>query len=82
MSLCKYKDIFGKPGKGAHAYRIFNIAIVDVIFTLLGAYAVIKYFNTSPGWTIFGAFLLGVIAHKIFCVKTTLNSFIFKYIKL
>jgi len=34
MSLCKYKNYFGEPGKGVHSYRIFNIAMVDVIQTL------------------------------------------------
>ena len=30
--FCKYKNIFGKVDKGIHAYRICNIAIVDVLF--------------------------------------------------
>ena len=30
MSLCQYKDIFGKPGEGAHSYRVANVAVVDV----------------------------------------------------
>jgi len=34
MSLCEYKNYFGESGKGVHSYRIFNIAIVDVIMTL------------------------------------------------
>jgi hypothetical protein len=37
-SLCKYKDIFGIPGKGVHSYRFFNIAIVDVFLTLVLSY--------------------------------------------
>ena len=44
MSLCKYKDIFGKPGEGAHQYRIFDIAIVDTVLTVLLAF-VIAYFS-------------------------------------
>ena len=43
MSLCKYKDIFGAPNTGAHRYRIFNIAIVDVLVTLIGAYVISLY---------------------------------------
>ena len=38
--LCKYKNIFGKVGKGVHSYRIFNIAIVDVILTFLLAFII------------------------------------------
>ena len=37
IDLCKYKDILGKPGQGVHSYRIFNIAIVDVILTISAA---------------------------------------------
>ena len=36
--LCDYKNILGEPGKGVHKYRIFNIAIVDVILTIIFAY--------------------------------------------
>ena len=45
MGLCKYKDIFGKPNEGVHKYRLFNIAIVDMSFTIIAA-AIIAYFIT------------------------------------
>ena len=35
--LCKYKNALGVPGKGLHSYRMFNIPIFDVLFTILGA---------------------------------------------
>ena len=35
--LCKYKDALGKPKTGIHSYRIFNIAIADVIMTIIAA---------------------------------------------
>ena len=38
FDLCKYKDILGVPGKGVHSFRIFNIAIVDVLLTIIAAY--------------------------------------------
>ena len=34
MTLCKYANIFGAPNTGSHKYRIFNIAIIDVIATI------------------------------------------------
>ena len=40
MYLCKYKDIFGKVGKGIHSFRICNIAVVDVLLTVLAAYCI------------------------------------------
>ena len=46
MDLCKYKNALGEPGKGIHSYRLFGVAIVDVIMTVLGSY-LISYFFLS-----------------------------------
>jgi hypothetical protein len=37
VDLCKYKNALGEPGKGIHSYRLFGVAIADVIMTLIGA---------------------------------------------
>ena len=47
MSLCKYKNALGEPKKGIHSYRLFGVAIVDVIMTILGAYLISNFFNIS-----------------------------------
>ena len=80
VNLCKYKDIFGKPGQGVHSYRIANIAIVDVLFTLIGAYLINRYFFNKKHLikTTLILFILGIIFHRLFCVKTTINNLIFK----
>ena len=36
--LCKYSELFGKVKGGVHSYRIYDIAIIDVISTIIGAY--------------------------------------------
>ena len=76
--LCKYKDIFGKVGEGIHSYRIFNIAIVDVLFTILGAY-VIKLFTPNYHFFIILLilFIIGIILHHLFCVRTPIDKFLF-----
>lgn len=77
INLCKFKDIFGKPNQGAHSYRIFNIAIIDLIATIIGAYLFTYVFNI-PFWFSFILFIvLAIFFHKIFCVDTTINKFIF-----
>ena len=38
--LCEYKNMLGKVGEGVHSIRIFNIAIVDVLATVLLAYVI------------------------------------------
>lgn len=77
--FCEYKDIFGKVGEGVHSYRIFNIAIVDVIATIIMAY-LLKIFvfpkRSFLKLTII-LFLLGIILHRLFCVKTTIDKYIF-----
>ena len=76
--LCKYKNIFGKPGEGIHKYRLFDVAIADVLFVILIAY-IIYLFNKKRNFLLilFIIFACGVIAHKIFCVRTTINKLIF-----
>ena len=43
FSLCPYKNIFGKPNEGVHSYRIFDIAIVDLVSTIVAAYLISMY---------------------------------------
>lgn len=79
--LCKYKNIFGKVGKGVHSIRIFNIAVVDVLFTIIGAYIIYLYFpKYNYFFILFILFVIGIICHRIFCVKTTIDKLLFKYI--
>jgi len=76
---CKYKDLFGKVNSGIHSYRIFNIAIMDVIFTFLGAF-IIHLFIPKYNYFIILLllFILGIILHRIFCVRTTIDKLIFE----
>ena len=77
--FCKYKDSLGKPGEGLHSYRILDIAIMDVLFTILLAKFIQYYImDTYSFWPIFiCCFISGIILHRIFCVKTTLDKLLF-----
>ena len=75
--LCPYKNLLGIPGKGIHSYRIFNIAIADVIMTIIGAYLISRGFNLNFGLVLLILFLLGIVLHRLFCVKTTIDKLIF-----
>ena len=77
-NLCKYKDALGVPGKGIHSYRLFNVAIVDVLMTLVAALIISYIFKKSFLWTSFILFLLGILLHRIFCVKTTVDKLLFE----
>lgn len=73
MDLCQYRDIFGIPGLGAHSYRIFNIAIIDVILTIVGAYLLARYFKWNFWYTLIALYLIGIFLHWLFCVRTSVN---------
>jgi uncharacterized membrane protein len=77
MNLCKYKDIIGKPGSGLRKYRIFDIAIIDTVVTIIGAYLIALYFKLPILYTIISIFILGIISHRIFCVRTGLDKKLF-----
>jgi cell shape-determining protein MreC len=77
MSLCKYKNIFGAPGTGAHSYRFLNIAIVDVILTIIVALLFSYFFKISTIYSIITLFILGILVHRLFCVETTIDKLLF-----
>lgn len=76
--LCKYKNIFGKVGKGVHSYRFLNIAIIDVLFTILAAYILhLLVPKLKFSIILIFLFLLGIICHRLFCVPTTIDKLLF-----
>ena len=85
MSLCKYKDFFGELRKGVHSIRLFDIAIIDVIETIIGGIIIHKFIiiellqlHSIKLWmVIVFLFILGIILHRIFCVRTTVDKWLF-----
>lgn len=81
MSLCQYKDAFGKPNEGMHKYRIpiINLGAVDVASTAVGALAInYLFFPEHSFWLVFAiVIIIGIFVHKAFCVDTQLNKYIF-----
>ena len=75
--LCKYKNILGKPDTGIHSYRIFNIAIADVLLTIIAAALISWLAGLNFLLILIILFLLGIILHRIFCVRTTVDKLIF-----
>ena len=76
--LCEYKNIFGEPKKGVHKYRLLNVAIIDVIFTIIGAYIINLVFPKYKFIEILlFLFIIGIILHYLFCVNTTINTILF-----
>ena len=79
---CAYSNMFGKVGEGVHSYRLFNIAIVDVFFTVIGAYIFHVFYPSYSFFTILAIlFLSGIVLHRLFCVRTTVDKFLFPFVK-
>jgi hypothetical protein len=74
MSLCPYTNILGRPKEGVHKHRVFDIAIVDVLLTIVGAFLI----SRRHFWIVLVLlFLSGIILHRLFCVRTTIDKFLF-----
>jgi hypothetical protein len=81
LGLCSYKDIFGLPREGAHAYRIFDIAVVDVAATVFVAFIIARLFGLSFWKSLVVLFIVGILSHRIFCVRTTVDKWVFPNVK-
>lgn len=75
--LCKYKDMLGKPNEGLHSYRVFDIAIIDVLFTIVAGWLISKIWNMKFMYVLIGLFILGIVMHRIFCVRTKIDKLLF-----
>lgn len=74
---CRYKDALGVPREGVHSYRLFNIALADVGLLLLFAWLVKYFASISYALAVLISFLIGVVLHRVFCVRTTLDRILF-----
>jgi hypothetical protein len=81
MDLCKYKNVLGQPNKGIHSYRLFGVAIVDVIMTLIAALLISYFFKYSFINSSIFLFVLGILLHRLFCVRTTIDKLLFPNVK-
>jgi hypothetical protein len=79
MWFCKYRYMLGKPKEGIHSIRYLNIAIIDVLLTILLAKFIQYYFMKEENiWLIlFLTFILGIFLHRLFCVRTTIDKLLF-----
>jgi hypothetical protein len=70
-------DFFGAPGTGIHSYRFKDLAIVDVIFTVAAGILVSQLTKVPVYITTLVLFILGIILHRIFNVRTTIDKKLF-----
>jgi hypothetical protein len=71
--MSEFKDIFGAPNTGVHKYRMFGLAAVDLIGTVVIAYAINGFvINYALLFIFIILMILSVIIHKAFGVETAL----------
>lgn len=75
--LCKYRHIFGKERQGFHSYRLFDVAIGDLILTIILAWYISYQFNVSFWITLTSVLIIGIAIHRMFCVNSKINMLIF-----
>lgn len=72
MSLCKYRDIFGRPNEGVHSMRFMGLAFVDLYLTLVLAGIISYKYEYNVIFVFMFLMLLSIVIHKLFCVDTAL----------
>ena len=70
MNLCNYKNIFGVPGTGIHAWKFHGTSLADYFMTIIGAFIITQYTKIPLVITTIVLFLLGIFFHYILCVPT------------
>jgi hypothetical protein len=74
--FCPYKDSLGIPGEGIHTHY-FGVAIFDLVASILLSEFIVFLFHTPRWITLFSVLLTGVVLHRIFCVRTTVDKYLF-----
>jgi hypothetical protein len=74
--LCPYKDSLGIPGQGFHTH-IMGIAVMDVFATIVLSEFIVYCFGTSRMLTFISLILTGIVLHRVFCIRTTLDKYLF-----
>ena len=69
------QHIFGKENEGVHSYRLFDIAIVDLIMTIILGIIISYFTKINVFLIIFLLILFSIYIHYIFCVES-------KFVKL
>ena len=77
VDLCKYKSLFGTPRTGLRKYRIFDIAILDTVVTIICAFLIARFFNWTLWKVLVIVFISGIFVHRLFCVRTGLDKKLF-----
>jgi phosphoglycerol transferase MdoB-like AlkP superfamily enzyme len=77
FGLCKYRDLFGVPNTGVHKYRLFGFAILDAAVVVIFGIIIANWMKTPLWLTLAILFILGIVIHRLFCVRTAVDRMLF-----
>ena len=67
--------MFGTPNEGSHAHRFLGMATIDLVLTII--IGLILMWLTGSAIALFALFGAGILAHRLFCVRTAVDKFLF-----
>jgi hypothetical protein len=70
------KDIFGKPRTGPHSFRIFDVAVVDVLGTIGLAWLLVRFTGMDFVSALIIMFIAGSALHALVGVRTKFTEII------
>lgn len=76
VDLCKYKDVLGKAGSEEYT-RIFTVRLMDLVTLFIGSYLIAYLFDFTFWKTLLVIFISGIIAHRMFCVRSAVDKLLF-----
>jgi hypothetical protein len=74
--LSEYKDLLGVPGKGVHTH-LMGFAWRDTLMTIIGGLLIALVFKFNVLYTIIAVFIIGILFHRLFGVRTTVDKILF-----
>jgi len=79
FGLEKYKDAFGPAGlhSGLRKYRILGVSLFDVAVVMVFCIFISWFTGYSYWLTLAVILVLGVLVHRAFGVRTTVDQFLF-----
>ena len=70
-------NLLGAPGTGIHSIRIFDLAVMDIVFTFVLAYVIKMIIKQNYFIILICCFILGILLHRLFGVRTTIDKKLF-----
>jgi hypothetical protein len=71
------KNLIGTVNKGVHKYKIFNIAVFDVIVTIISAKLIAVLFRKYFFIILLCLLKLSIVVHRWKGVRTTVDRYLF-----